>query len=82
MIVNLFSCMFMPHHYNQEFAKNILFSSYINQNFVTIKQEFENVKKVIQLLSRSEPITGLFQFTILDKNEKKSLVRIYQKCIL
>ena len=78
---------------NQEFANYILFSSYRNQNYVTIKQEFGNVKKVIQLLSRTEPITGLFQFSILNKNERKtiaflsngestkeeSLVRIYQK---
>ena len=58
---------------NQEFANYILFSSYRSQDWVTINQEFCNVEKVIQLLSRTEPINGLFRFSILDKNERKTV---------
>ena len=78
---------------NQAFTDYILFSSYRSQNHVALNPEYGNVKKIIQLLSRNEPITGIFQFSILDNDERttvsllsngestreEDLVRIYQK---
>ena len=77
---------------NQAFPDYILFSSYRCQNHVALSPEYGNVKKIIQLLSRNEPITGIFQFSILDKDERitvallsngestrEDLIKIYQK---
>ena len=78
---------------NQAFTDYILFSSCRSQNHVALNPEYGNVKKIIQLLSRNEPITGIFQFSILDNDERitvallsngestreENLIRIYQK---
>ena len=78
---------------NQAFTDYILFSSCRSQNHVAINPEYGNVKKTIQLLSRNEPITGIFQFSILDNDDRttvallsngestreEDLIRIYQK---
>ena len=45
-------------------------------NWVTISEDHERVRKVIQLLCRNEPITGLFQFSILDASERKFIVQL------
>ena len=57
---------------NKELSNYIQFSSSRCNKLVTINMEYSNVKKVIQLLCRSEPVTGLFQFSILDNNQKKN----------
>ena len=60
---------------------------------MALNPEYGNVKKTIQLLSRNEPITGIFQFSILDNDERttvallsngestreEDLIRIYRK---
>ena len=58
---------------NQAFTDYILFSSCRSQNHVALNPEYGNVKKTIQLLSRNEPITGIFQFSILDNDERTTV---------
>ena len=43
---------------------------------MSISEDNERVRKVIQLMCRNDPITGLFPFSILDPNERKSIVHL------
>ncbi|KAI6659971.1 hypothetical protein LOD99_14312 [Oopsacas minuta] len=57
---------------HKEMADYILFSSIRTENLVTISEEYIHVKKVIKLLCHTDPISGVFQFSLLDRmNEKQ-----------
>ncbi|KAI6647479.1 hypothetical protein LOD99_12474 [Oopsacas minuta] len=42
-------------------------------NLVTISKEYTHVKKVIKLLCHTDPISGVFQFSLLEPNERKAI---------
>ena len=77
----------------QEMGNYISYSSNPLENWVTISGIYRNIEKVIKLLCHTDPISGIFQFSILEPNERKaiallahgnsvsesSLVPIYQK---
>ena len=46
------------------------------ENITSINLKYPNVKKIIELLNRSEPITGLFQFSLLTNTELRSVVEL------
>ena len=48
----------------------------INLQIISISDEYPNVKKTVKLFSCSEPISGLFQFSLLTDYERQSLVRL------
>ncbi|KAI6659495.1 hypothetical protein LOD99_10743 [Oopsacas minuta] len=54
-------------------ADYILFSSIRTENLVTISEEYIHVKKVIKLLCHTDPISGVFQFSLLGPNERKAI---------
>ena len=60
----------------KEFCDYITSTSSKLDNWMTISEDHERVRKVIQLLCRNEPITGLFQFSILDASERKFIVQL------
>ena len=60
-----------------EFAEYIKYGSLMNaENITSINLEYPNVKKIIELLNRSEPITGLFPFSLLTNAELLSVVEL------
>ncbi|KAI6650047.1 hypothetical protein LOD99_6262 [Oopsacas minuta] len=58
---------------HKEMADYILFSSISTENLVTISEEYIHVKKVIKLLCHTDPISGVFQFSLLEPNERKAI---------
>ena len=58
---------------NKEMADYILFSSIRTENLVTISEDYRDVEKVIKLLCRTDPISGVFQFSLLKPNERKAI---------
>ena len=43
---------------------------------MTISGDYRNVKKAIELLCHTDPISGVFQFSILGPNERKEIALI------
>ena len=58
---------------NEELSNFVKFTSSISQDCVTVSNDYKTVRKVIRLFCHTEPITGLFQFSILDKEERKTI---------
>ena len=62
-----------------EFANYIVYTASVREhNIVVINSNYPDAKNVILLLCHSEPITGLFQFSLLSKDEKKAIVLLSQ----
>ena len=57
-------------------ADYIRHSNTYKEDIVNICQSFPNVKSIVNLLRRPEPITGLFQFSILTSAEQQSVVQL------
>ena len=57
---------------NKEMADYVLFSS-IKTDLVTISEDHRDVKKVIKFLCHTDPISGVFQFSLLEPNERKAI---------
>ena len=60
----------------EEFSEYIRYSCIFTEIDVKISLEFPNVKEIVYLLSRSEPISGLFQFSLLTSSEQQSIVQL------
>ena len=59
-----------------ELADLLIYICIYEENIVKICQEFPNVKVRTTLPSRSEPITGIFQFYLLTSDEQHALVQL------
>ena len=58
---------------DQEMTNYISFSSNTTETLVTISGQYRNVEKVIKLLCYADPISGIFQFSMLEPNERKAI---------
>ncbi|KAI6647027.1 hypothetical protein LOD99_8951 [Oopsacas minuta] len=58
---------------HKEMADYILFSSIRTENLVTISEEYIHVRKVLKLFCHTDPISGVFQFSLLEPNERKAI---------
>ena len=62
-----------------EFANYIVYTTIVHEhNIVNLNSNYPGAKHVILLLCHSEPITGLFQFSLLSNDERKVIVSLSQ----
>lgn len=66
----------------KEFTDYIIHSNQSSGNICTINQQYPNAKLTIRLLARSEPITGLFQISLVNKDELAALIHLSQGLII
>ena len=59
-----------------EFSEYIQSSSVKNDNKVSINPDYPNARKIIEYLNHAEPITGVLQFSILNKDELQLVVQL------
>ena len=63
----------------KELADYIVYTTIIREgNIVYINSNHPSARSVIQLLCHSESITGLFQFSLLNSDEKEAIVLLSQ----
>ena len=86
IIISILSVWLRKNQYNEiinsfgipELTNFIEFCSVENGNFTKLIGDYPNVNKIVQMLSRHHPITGLFQLSILTIVERKLLVKLSQ----
>ena len=61
---------------SRELTDFIFFVNSIVAEVNLVNPKYPNAKVIIELLARSEPITGLFPTSLLCDNEKKALVQL------
>ena len=67
----------------KEFAEYIVYTTSISKGkVIDVSQSYPNARSVIEFICHSEPLTGLFQFSLLNSNERKATVLLSQgECI-
>ena len=63
----------------KEFAEYIVYTTRISKGkVVVVTQNYQNARSVIEFICFSEPLTGLFQFSLLKSNKRKANVLLSQ----
>ena len=60
----------------KEFTDYLIFANSVREELYAVDYSYPNAKVLIELLSRAEPITGLFPISILDDQEMKAIVQL------
>ena len=60
----------------KELCDYIMYANNVEEEVCMINCEYPNARIIIELLSKSEPITGIFPISILSENEKVAVVNL------